>query len=81
VGQHVPEHHHVQGPGLQAGLLGPALSDGDIAEAGGGDQGRGGGDPCPRHDAGRFPQVGLGLPGRRGHRAVPLDLGLVEFQG
>jgi hypothetical protein len=44
VGQHVPQHRHIQRPGLQAGRVGPALLDGDVAEAGGGDQGGGRGD-------------------------------------
>ena len=44
VGQHVPQHHHLQRPGRQAGLLGPTLLDGDVGEAGSGDQGGGGSD-------------------------------------
>jgi hypothetical protein len=53
----VPQHHHLQRPGRQAGLLGPALLDGDIAETGGGDQGGGGSDRLGVGVEGRDPSV------------------------
>ena len=72
VGEHVAQHDHVQRPRVQAGVVGPALGDRDVAEAGRGDQGPGRGhglrvgvdglDPSLRPDRGRQ---------RRQHRPRP----------